>query len=111
MSERTDWDETVDRAIELLIAEDTESFHLLVSQTEDIHLVSGTDDVEESLLAVYLLVEDLRVSARKSGKPMTPDAILGAAATVASERGYLDPDRRQYEEIGEEPGGKDGGGE
>lgn len=89
MSERTERDDVIDEAIELLISEDTEGFMLTAVEADDVHLVGATDDVEQSLLAVYVLVEELRQMGEEEGVSIAPSDVIVAAGQVADERGLL----------------------
>lgn len=92
MTERTQWDDTVDEAIELLIDEETDSFTLATTtENDELHLVKATEDVDEMLLAIFAMVEEIRQLSVEAGRELSPDEILTAAAQVAEEYGYLDP--------------------
>lgn len=92
MSERTQWDDTVDEAIELLISEETTSFALAALEGDDVHLVKATEDIDDALLAIFVMVEEVRQLSKQAGRELSPDEILTAAGYVAQERGYLDGD-------------------
>lgn len=91
MTERTEEDDTIDEAIELLIDEDTDGFSLVAHQGEDVHLVEGAT-AEEQMLAVWVLVEQIRRQASSAGSPLRPVDVLVAAVQKAQERGYLHED-------------------
>lgn len=89
-SERTDWDDAVDEAIEQLIEDDIQAFSLVTADERDVHVtrsVQSEEAMDHILLSIYALVEEVRVMSEEAGKPMPPDAILGAAWYAADERG------------------------
>lgn len=90
MTERTEWDESVDEAIEQLIDEKTEAFTLVTVEERDTHLLKATETPEQELLPIYLLVEEIRMMAAEAGEPLSPQEILFGAMDVAKERGYLE---------------------
>ncbi|PGF13798.1 hypothetical protein CP556_25045 [Natrinema sp. CBA1119] len=92
MSERTNWDESVDEAIKQLIDDDTEAFTLVTVEDQDSHLVKATETPVQELLPIYLLVEKIRMMAVEAGEPLSPQEILFGAMSVAEERGYLEDD-------------------
>jgi hypothetical protein len=90
-SERTEWDDSVDEAIEVLIDDSTEAFALVGMQEDsDIHLVQASESMEQELLPIFMLVENVRQMAAQAGEQMLPHEVLIAAGHVAMERGYLD---------------------
>jgi hypothetical protein len=89
-SERTEYDDSVDEAIEVLIDDSTEAFVLVGMQDDsDVHLIQASENVEQELLAVFMLVENMRKMAAQTGREMLPHEVLIAAGHVAMERGYL----------------------
>jgi hypothetical protein len=100
MTERTNWDDTVDEAIEVLIDEDTEFFALAAVQGQDLHAVSGAegpDGLEEQLLATFVLIEDTRRRLASEGIEAGPVDTVLAAMRVAGERGYLEGEISEHE--------------
>lgn len=89
MSERTEEDERIDEAIELLIDDDTDGFSLVAHQGEDVHLVEGAKP-DQQMLAVWILVQQIRRQASSAGTPLRPVDVLAGAVQIAQERGYLD---------------------
>lgn len=94
--ERTEEDDVIDRAIERLIADETEAFVLATVEERDVHNVQLAS-LEESLLAIYVQVEQLRREAAADGIELSPQDVLVGAMQTAEERGLLD-DRTTYEE-------------
>ena len=93
MTERSDWDEAVDEAIEVLIDESTDGFALVATQGEEAHFVEAAD-LEEELLAVWMLVRQVMEVARAEGQELKPAEVVAGAFHVAEERGYLEPSSR-----------------
>jgi len=82
MSERTQWDESVDQAIELLISEDTEAFVLtaLKSDNEGMHLVQAHQEESDMvLLTIFTLIEEIRKKSVEAGTPLSPEEIMYSA--------------------------------
>jgi hypothetical protein len=90
MMDRTEWDDMVDEAIEVLIAEDTESFVLVGTQGEDVHVVQGADGGDE-LVAIWALVTQVMSRAQETGQDLRAPDVLALAAGEAAERGLLEP--------------------
>lgn len=59
MPDRTDWDELVDEAIELLEDDATEQFALVTFEETDVHALNATND-HSLLVAIYLLGRELQ---------------------------------------------------
>jgi hypothetical protein len=97
MSERTEWDDTVDKAIERLIDDETEGFVLTAIEDDDLHLVKATDDIDGDLLSIYVMVEEIRMMAAEAGEEMSPMDVVMAAGAVAERRGYLDGEMTLYD--------------
>lgn len=100
MPERTERDETVDRAIELLISEDTEAFVTVGVEAEDVHIAGSSSEVDHDLLAVFMVVEHARRRFEELGKSFTPGDIVGAAGAAAEQRGLLDSEARFIDRSG-----------
>lgn len=91
MSERTQRDETVDKAIELLIADETDGFTMTAVQGDEVHVVKETD-MDESLLSVFAIVEEIRRMTAAAGEypgSMTPQDVFIEAGQIAAERGLI----------------------
>ncbi len=101
MSERTEWDDTVDKAIERLIDDETEGFVLTAIEDDDLHLVKATDDLDGDLLSIYVMVEEIRMMAAEAGEEMSPMDVVMAAGAAAERRGYLDGEMTLYDRDGE----------
>jgi hypothetical protein len=98
MSERTEWDEAVDEAIEQLIAEDTESFTLMTYEENDVHLIQLADGIEEELVGIFLLVTRVMQMGDMGGVEMHPPDVLAAAYEAAERRG-LTSENAAFEEL------------
>jgi hypothetical protein len=96
-SERTDWDDAVDEAIEILISEDTSGFVLAAVEGEDTHSVSAVSSMDERLLAVFIVVEEVRMLFAEQGMEMDPFEVVMAAGYMAEQSGYLDGEVTRYE--------------
>lgn len=103
MPERTQWDDDVDRAIDLLISEDTEAFAMTAVKSEEsgdggTYLLNADKEGSDAiLLAIFTMVEEIRRRSVANETPLSPEQILYAAAGVAEERGYLGSDREFIE--------------
>jgi hypothetical protein len=95
-SERTDWDEAVDEAIEVLISEDTSSFVLAGVEGDDVHSVSAVSSMDERLLAVFIVVEEVRMLFEDRGVDMDPFEVVMAAGYMAERAGCLDGEVTRY---------------
>lgn len=88
MTERTERDDLIDQAIELLIDDKTEGFLLVTLEQEDVHLAQETYSIDDSLLAIHLIAEDLNLRLEECGNdPMSPLDIMAAAYSEAIHRG------------------------
>lgn len=99
MAERTNYDDTIDKAIELLIADDTEGFVLTTIEEDDLHLVKATNNLDEDLLSIYIQIEELRMMASEAGGKLSALDILAAVADAARETGMLDAGVLEYERM------------
>jgi hypothetical protein len=90
--ERTQRDERIDEAIEVLIAEDTEGFVTVGVGSEGVHLVQSAEK-EEQLLAVWALATQVMEEAREGDIPLTPPDVLALAAEAAADRGLIPDDQ------------------
>lgn len=100
MTERTNWDDTVDEAIEVLIEENTEFFALAAVQGRDLHAVSGAagpEGLEDQLLATFIVIEETRRRLASEGIEAGPVDVVLAAMRVAGERGYLEGEVAEHE--------------
>ncbi len=101
MPERTEFDDAIDEAIDLLIQDQTESFALQVCEGEDTHLVSSQRDsftVDLKLRQVAVALQELsELSEQIDGAPdMDPIGVAHAAMHVA-ERENLELSDSQFE--------------
>ncbi len=88
MTERTEFDDAIDAAIDLLIQDETESFSLQVCEGDDTHLVSSQRDsftVDMKLRQVAVALQELsELSKQIDGAPdMEPIGVAHAAMHVA----------------------------
>ena len=90
-SERTEYDEMADEAIDVLIDESTEGFVLVgVGEDGGLRTVDGTANADHQLLAVYLAIENVRKTTARGGYSIGPNEVLLAAKQVAERYGCLD---------------------
>ena len=88
MTERTERDEMVDQAIEVLIDEDVEGFAVVGIGQEGVHTVTMTDRQGE-LLAVWALANRVMEESRAQDIPLTPPDVLALAAEAAADQGLI----------------------
>lgn len=98
MSERDEWDEMVDEAIEQLIAEETEGFTLVTYEEEDVHLLQAVDGLDEELVAIFMLVTRVMSMSEQAGAKMSPPEVLAGAYEMAERRG-LTAEGARFEEL------------
>lgn len=96
MSERTDWDETVDEAIEVLIADSTDAFVLMGRQGDETHLIEAVQEPTDRLLAIWMLVSREISMLQESGEEIGPQDVLANAYLEAGRRGYLEGSVDEY---------------
>jgi hypothetical protein len=88
MTERTERDEMVDQAIELLIDENVGGFAVVGIGEEGVHTVTMTDRQDE-LLAVWALADQVLENARAQDIPLTPPDVIRLAAEAAADQGLI----------------------
>lgn len=101
MTERTERDEHIDKAIQQIIADDTEGWILVATkENDDVRQVGDTEETRDRLIAVYMLIHTLIEDLREIGIDTTPKTVVEAAKVEAQDRGLL-PSESRLEEIRE----------